>query len=210
MIFKQNVPTVLIAVILLLSLIRLLILYHFGSKWSAYKIDYAVGTTSCILFAVLLGLFWTERSPVWSRVLLWFSTILPPLQVFLRINSQPRPYKGAPRMLLILARLLVICSTVATLVVALVGAFVQESIHQGGLFILCVDYFAAAMWYWWLLQHENEGQTTFRRITYYLAVLTLILLVIAIVGILRVSWIIALETQLITVFIWASLDRLVV
>ncbi|KAJ5778455.1 hypothetical protein N7520_001701 [Penicillium odoratum] len=192
MISKQNVPTVLMAVILLLSLIRLLILYRFGSKWSAYKIDYAVGTTSCNLFAVLLGLFWTERSP------------------FLRINSQPRPYKGAPRMLLILARLLVICSTVATLAVALVGAFVQESIHQGGLFILCVDYFAAAMWYWWLLQHENEGQTTFRRITYYLAGLTLILLVIAIVGILRVSWIIALETQLITVFIWASLDRLVV
>jgi hypothetical protein len=81
MIFKQNVPTVLMAVILLLSLIRLLTWYHFGSKWSAYKIDYAVGTTSCILFAVLLGLFWSERSPMWSRVLLWFSTILPPLQV---------------------------------------------------------------------------------------------------------------------------------
>lgn len=98
-------------------------------------------------------------------------------------------------MLLVLARILVIFSTVATLAVAIVGAFVEESVHPGGLFILCVDYFAAAMWYWWLLRHENEGQTTFRRITYYLAVLTLILLVIAIVGILRVSWIIALEVS---------------
>lgn len=66
MIFKQNVPTVLMAVILLLSLIRLLVLYHFGSKWPAYKIDYAVGTTSYILFTILLGLFWSDRSPVWS------------------------------------------------------------------------------------------------------------------------------------------------
>lgn len=81
MIFKQNVPTVLMAVILLLSLIRLLVLYHFGSKWSSYKIDYGVGMTSCILYAVLLGLFWSDRSPVWSRILLWFSIILPPLQV---------------------------------------------------------------------------------------------------------------------------------
>lgn len=81
MIFKQNVPTVLMAVILLLSLTRLLILHHFGSKWSAYNIDYGVGMTSCILYAVLLGLFWREQSPVWSRILLWFSTILPPLQI---------------------------------------------------------------------------------------------------------------------------------
>ncbi|KAJ5655000.1 hypothetical protein N7490_002003 [Penicillium lividum] len=195
MIFKQNVPTVLMAVILLLSLIGLLILYHFGSKWSAYKIDYAVGTPSCIVFAVLLGLFWSDRSPVWSRVLLWFSIILPPLQVFLRINSQQRQYDGAPRMLLIVARMLVTFSIVATLTVALVGAFVKESVHPGGLFILCVDYFAAAMWYWWRLQHETERQTTFRRTWYYLVVLTMILLVVAIFGILRVSWIIALEAS---------------
>jgi hypothetical protein len=98
-------------------------------------------------------------------------------------------------MLLILARMLVIFSTVATLAVALVGAFVEESVHPGGLFILCVDYFAATMWYWWLLQHETERQTTFRRTLYYLAVLTLVLLAVAIVGILRVSWIIALEVR---------------
>ncbi|KAJ5778464.1 hypothetical protein N7520_001710 [Penicillium odoratum] len=91
-----------------------------------------------------------------------------------------------------MARVLVILSTVATLAVALVGAFVEECVHSGGLFILCVDYFAAAMWYWWL---ETEGQANFRRVSYCLAVLTLILLVIAIIGILRVSWIIALEVN---------------
>lgn len=81
MISKQNVPSVLMAVILLLSLIRLFLLYRFGSKWSAYKVDYAVGTTSCILFAVLSSLFWSKQSPVWSQILLWLSTIFPPLQV---------------------------------------------------------------------------------------------------------------------------------
>ncbi|KAJ5938366.1 hypothetical protein N7466_001500 [Penicillium verhagenii] len=96
-------------------------------------------------------------------------------------------------MLLILARVLVILSTVAKLAIALVGSFILDSAHQGGLFILCVDYLGATMWYWWLLQHETEGQTTFRRVLYYLAALTVMLLVIAIVGILRVSWVIALE-----------------
>lgn len=57
---------------------------------------------------------------------------------FLRINSQQHQYERAPRMLLILAQTLVIFSTVATLAVALVGAFVKESVYPGGLFILCV------------------------------------------------------------------------
>jgi hypothetical protein len=87
MISEQNIPSLLMIVVLLISLVRLFILYHFGSKWSAYKIDYAVGATSCILFAVLSGLFWSKEIPAWRQVLLWVSTILPPLQAVGLVRS---------------------------------------------------------------------------------------------------------------------------
>ncbi|KAJ5982366.1 hypothetical protein N7451_012466 [Penicillium sp. IBT 35674x] len=210
MLSKQIVPSVLMAVILLLSVIRLFLLYRFGSKWSAYKVDYAVGTTSCILFAVLSGLFWSKQYPAWSQILLWLTTIFPPLQVFLRINYQQRRFEETPRMLLIAARAHVILSSIAKLAIALIGHFILDSVYQGGLFILCADYFGVAIWYWWLLGRETEGQVTFRRVLCYISVMTLILLVFAITGIQWVSWVVALEAQLITIYIWASFERLVV
>ena len=87
MISERDIPSLLMLVVLLISFVRLFVLYRFGSKWSAYKIDYAVGATSCVLFAVLSGLFWSKEIPAWRQVLLWVSTILPPLQAVGLVRS---------------------------------------------------------------------------------------------------------------------------
>ena len=96
-------------------------------------------------------------------------------------------------MLLVANRALVMLSSITKLAIALIGHLVLDSVYQGGLFILCADYFGVAMWYWWLLGHETEGQMTFRRVSCYISAMTLILLIIAITGIQWISWVVALE-----------------
>ena len=81
MISEHIVQSVLVTVLLLLTIVRLLLLWRFQSKWSCYKIDLGLCALSCICSAVLSGLFWSENSPTTSEILFGVTSIFPTLQV---------------------------------------------------------------------------------------------------------------------------------
>lgn len=84
-------------------------------------------------------------------------------------------------------------STLAKVVFALVGTLLLSSAHLGGLFILSVDYLGIAAWYWWSFRQSTLDLAQLRCISFYLSVVALLLLVVAIIGMLSKTWIFALE-----------------
>lgn len=79
------------------------------------------------------------------------------------------------------------------MVFALVGTLLLSSAHLGGLFILSVDYLGIAAWYWWSFRQSTLDLAQLRCISFYLSVVALLLLVVAIIGMLSKTWIFALE-----------------
>jgi hypothetical protein len=112
---------------------------------------------------------------------------------YLRIVFQQREYPDTPRFLRTIYPSFVALSTLAKVVFSLVGTFRLSSAHLGGLFILSVDYLGIAAWYWWLFRQSTLGRAKLRYISCYLSVGTLLLLVVAIIGMLGKKWIYALE-----------------
>jgi hypothetical protein len=112
---------------------------------------------------------------------------------YLRIVFQQREYPDTPRFLRTIYPSFVALSTLAKVVFSLVGTFRLSSAHLGGLFILSVDYLGIAAWYWWLFRQSTLGRAKLRYISCYLSVGTLLLLVVAIIGMLGKQWIYALE-----------------
>jgi hypothetical protein len=116
---------------------------------------------------------------------------------YLRIVFQQREYPDTPRFLRTIYPSFVALSTLAKVVFSLVGTFRLSSAHLGGLFILSVDYLGIAAWYWWLFRQSTLGRAKLRYISCYLSVGTLLLLVVAIIGMLGKQWIYALEVIII-------------
>lgn len=83
---ENVIRSVLMTVLFVLSLGRLLILYRFALVWPWHKIDLALCALPCIFFALLTGLFWSNRFPTWGEVLFWVTLIFPPL------HAVGRPY----------------------------------------------------------------------------------------------------------------------
>lgn len=79
MISENIVRSVLMTVVLVLSLGRLLIFYRLSSNWRWRKLDFTLCAFSCIVFALLTGLFWSDRFPAWGEVFFWVTSIFPPL-----------------------------------------------------------------------------------------------------------------------------------
>ncbi|CAG8023690.1 unnamed protein product [Penicillium salamii] len=177
----------------ILSLGRLFISYRFPLNWPWHKIDLALCALPCIFFALLTGLFWSNRFPAWGEVLFWVTSIFPPLHAYLPIIFQQRKYPNTPRLLRTMYPSFAALSTLAKVAFSLVGTFVLSSVHLGGLFILSVDYLGIAAWYWWLFRQSTLGRAQLRFISCYLSVVALLLLVVAIIGMLGKTWIFALE-----------------
>lgn len=70
----------LVTFLTLLNLIRLYLLFHFKTNWNRFKADVGLCMLSCIMFAVLAGLFWVDRARMGREVLLQLSAIPPVLQ----------------------------------------------------------------------------------------------------------------------------------
>ncbi|CAG8893576.1 unnamed protein product [Penicillium nalgiovense] len=87
---------------------------------------------------------------------------------------------------------------------SLVGTFLLKSAHLGSLYILFADYLCVVAWYWWLFQQSTAGRAKLRCISCHLSAMALLLLVIAVIGTLERSWMIALEVELVIIAIWAS------
>jgi hypothetical protein len=69
MISENIVKSVLVTILLVLSLGRLFISYRFPLNWPWHKTDLALCALPCIFFALLTGLFWSNRFPAWGEVL---------------------------------------------------------------------------------------------------------------------------------------------
>ncbi|CAG8666572.1 unnamed protein product [Penicillium salamii] len=193
MISENIVRSVLVTVLLILSLERLFVLCRYPSNWSWHKADLDLCALSCVFFALLTGLFWSDRLPAWAEVLFWVTSIFPPLHAYLRIIFQQRENPNTPRSLRIIYPYFVAVSVVAKVTFSFIGTFLLSTVHLGGLFILSVDYFGIAAWYWWLFQQSTLGRAQLRCISCYISVLALLLLVVAIIGMLGETWILALE-----------------
>ncbi|CAG8326976.1 unnamed protein product [Penicillium salamii] len=193
MISENIVRSVLVTVLLILSLGRLFVLCRYPSNWPWHKADLALCALSCVFFALLTGLFWSNRLPAWGEVLFWVTSIFPPLHAYLRIIFQQRENPNTPQSLRIIYPCFAALSAVAKVAFSFIGTFLFSSVHLGGLFILSVDYLGIAAWYWWLFQQSTLGRAQLRCISCYLSVLALLLLVVAIIGMLGETWILALE-----------------
>ncbi|CAG8219964.1 unnamed protein product [Penicillium nalgiovense] len=204
MVSEIIIRSVLVTVLLLLNIGRLYLLYRTQSQWRWHKADLALCALSCSSFAILTGLFWSNRFPAWSHVLFWITPIFPPLQAYIRIIFQQRENPLTPRILRFIYPPFSVLSTLAKVAVSLVGTFLLTSAHLGGLFILFADYFCVAAWYWWLSRQSTAGRAKLRYISCHLAAMVLLLLVVAIMGTLGRSWMIALEIELVVIVIWAS------
>ncbi|CRL30535.1 unnamed protein product [Penicillium camemberti] len=187
---ENVIRSVLMTVLFVLSLGRLLILYRFALVWPWHKIDLALCALPCIFFALLTGLFWSNRFPTWGEVLFWVTLIFPPLHA-------QRENRNTPRLMRIMYPSFAALSTLAKEAFSLVGAFVLSSVHPGDLFVLSVDYLGIAAWYWLLFRQSTLGRARLRCISCYLSVVALLLLVVAIIGVLGKKWIFSLEIELV-------------
>ncbi|CAG7957921.1 unnamed protein product [Penicillium salamii] len=194
---ENVIRSVLMTVLFVLSLGRLLILYRFALVWPWHKIDLALCALPCIFFALLTGLFWSNRFPTWGEVLFWVTLIFPPLHAYLPIIFQQRENRNTPRLMRIMYPSFAALSTLAKEAFSLVGAFVLSSVHPGDLFVLSVDYLGIAAWYWLLFRQSTLGRARLRCISCYLSVVALLLLVVAIIGVLGKKWIFSLEIELV-------------
>ncbi|CAG8647597.1 unnamed protein product [Penicillium salamii] len=202
---SQNIiRSVLVTILLLLNFGRLFLLYCIQPRWRWYKVDLALCALSCSSFAILTGLFWSNRFPAWSQVLFWITPIFPPLQAYIRIIFQQRENPLTPRLLRFICPSFSVASTLAKIAVSLVGTFLLKSAHLGSLYILFADYLCVVAWYWWLFQQSTAGRAKLRCISCHLSAMALLLLVIAVIGTLERSWMIALEVELVIIAIWAS------
>lgn len=213
---SQNIiRSVLVTILLLLNFGRLFLLYCIQPRWRWYKVDLALCALSCSSFAILTGLFWSNRFPAWSQVLFWITPIFPPLQAvswqhtelghiqclrseltmlqYIRIIFQQRENPLTPRLLRFICASFSVASTLAKIAVSLVGTFLLKSAHLGSLYILLADYLCVVAWYWWLFQQSTAGRAKLRCISCHLSAMALLLLVIAVIGTLERSWMIALE-----------------
>ena len=84
-------------------------------------------------------------------------------------------------------------SSLDKIAIAFVGAFLRDSVHLGGLFILFIDYLGVAAWYLWLVGQSTEARAKLRNISCYIIIMVIILLVITILGTHWKLWAIALE-----------------
>ena len=96
-------------------------------------------------------------------------------------------------MYIVVCRTFFVCSSLAKVAIALIGLLVLDSVHLGGLFILFIDYLGVTTWYVWLIRYETQGRVTCKRVSCYLFIMALLLLIIAILGAIWKSWVIALE-----------------
>lgn len=78
---KHVVQSVLVTVLLLLTIVRLLLLWCFQSKLSWYKIGLGVCDALGICSAVPSGFFWSENFLTAGEILFSVNSILPTLQV---------------------------------------------------------------------------------------------------------------------------------
>ncbi|CAG7938210.1 unnamed protein product [Penicillium salamii] len=201
MISENIIKSVLVTALLILSFGRLFVLCRYPFNWSWHKADLALCALSCVFFALLTGLFWSNRFPAWGEVLFWVTSLFPSLHAYLRIIFQQRENPNTPRPLRIMYLSFAALSTLAKVTFSLVGTFVLSSVHLGGLFILSVDYLGTAAWYWWLFGRSTLGRAQLRCISCYLSVVALLLLVVAVMGMLGQTWILSLEVQLVIVLL---------
>ncbi|CAG8905384.1 unnamed protein product [Penicillium nalgiovense] len=154
--------------LLLLNFGRLFLLYCIQPRWRWYKVDLALCALSCSSFAILAGLFWSNRFPAWSQ--------------YIRIIFQQRENPLTPRLLHFICPSFSVASTLAKIAVSLVGTFLLKSAHLGSLYILFADYLCVVAWYWWLFQQSTAGRAKLRCISCHLSAMALLLLVIAVIG----------------------------
>ncbi|OGE47320.1 hypothetical protein PENARI_c049G06489 [Penicillium arizonense] len=109
---------------------------------------------------------------------------------------QQRENTFTPRLLRIVYPPFAVLSALAKVAFSLAGTFLLSSVHPGGLFILFVDYLGVAAWFWWMVGQSTLARAKLQYISCYLSVMALLLLVVAIIGTLGESWIIALEIEL--------------
>lgn len=112
---------------------------------------------------------------------------------YIRIIFQQRENPLTPRLLRFICPSFSMASTLAKIAVSLVGTFLWKSAHLGSLYILFADYLCVVAWYWWLFQQSTAGRAKLRCISCHLSAMALLLLVIAVIGTLGRSWMIALE-----------------
>lgn len=112
---------------------------------------------------------------------------------YIRIIFQQRENPLTPRLLRFICPSFSVASTLAKIAVSLVGTFLLNSAHLGSLYILFADYLCVVAWYWWLFHQSTAGRAKLRCISCHLSAMALLLLVIAVIGTLGRSWMIALE-----------------
>jgi hypothetical protein len=76
---ESIIRSVLMTALLVLSLGRLFISYRFPLDWPWHKTNLALCALPGVFFALLSGLFWSNRFPAWGEVLFWVTSIIPPL-----------------------------------------------------------------------------------------------------------------------------------
>ena len=86
-----------------------------------------------------------------------------------------------------------VLSALAKVALSLARTFLLSSVHPGGLFVLFVDYIGVAAWFWLMVRHSTLARPKLQYISCYLSIMALLLLVVAIIGTLGKSWMIALE-----------------
>ena len=112
---------------------------------------------------------------------------------YLHVIFQQRENIFTPRFLRIVYPAFAVLSALAKVALSLAGTFLLSSVHPGGLFVLFVDYVGVAAWFWLMVRHSTLARPKLQYISCYLSVMTLLLLVVAIIGTLSKSWMIALE-----------------
>ena len=99
---------------------------------------------------------------------------------------------------MILNVLLAAISPTAKITVTILSTFVSPPLLQAELYLLFVDYLAAAGWHWWLDGQTTCGFRTRLHVRYgacYVSLLSLVLLAVAIMGTIWAAWLWALEVS---------------
>jgi hypothetical protein len=117
---------------------------------------------------------------------------------YCRIGRQLVELDDVPHLLTIGLLCFVTGSTLIKILATMVGTFHHPSMWIGVAFQLCFDYMALSCFYWWLRLRTLRGYQTRAQVSnvaVVLAIISLVLLVIAIVGAVFDRWLLSLEVR---------------
>lgn len=178
MILENIIRSVLVTVLLILSLKRLFVLYQYPSNQLQYKADLTLYILSYVFFALLTGLFQSNRLLVQGKVLFQITSIFLPLYIvgrlyirldykessfrltilqYLRIIFQYQQNLNIPRLLYIIYPSFTILSAIAKIAFFFIRIFILSSVYLSGLFILSIDYLDITTQYQQLFRQSTLG-----------------------------------------------------